>query len=238
MFTVIYTFNVLPGKVKDFIFNWEELTKLIYQFEGSFGSRLHHIKDLEYLAYAQWPDKETWSNSGSKLPEVASEFSKNMKAACASSTTNFELTVVSDLLAIDQFKAEDTNPKATGIGGVFFKSKNTEALKAWYAAHLGLNVDQYGSLFASRNMSNPKEINYLQWSLFKDDSDYFKPSSQNYMINYRVNDIEGLVEHFRKNKIKVLGDIASYDYGKFVHILDLEGNKIELWEPVDSIFNS
>ena len=161
-----------------------------------------------------------------------------MKAACETFITNYELEVVSDLLAASEYTSIDQNPKATGIGGIFFKSNDTEALKKWYADNLGLKTDQYGSLFASRDIDKPKEVNYLQWSLFKKDTDYFDPSKQEYMINYRVNNIEALVKRFKENKVTVLDEIAVYEYGKFVHILDLEGNKIELWEPVDSVFDN
>jgi predicted enzyme related to lactoylglutathione lyase len=74
----------------------------------------------------------------------------------------------------------------------------------------------------------------LQWSPFKTDSDYFKPSKNEFMINYRVTHLEKLVAEFKQNGITVLDSIEYYDYGKFVHILDPEGRKIELWEPVDS----
>lgn len=238
MFTIIYTFKILPGKTKDFIYNWEELTKLIYQNQGSYGSRLHKISDLNYLAYAKWPSKAVWNNCGKNLPEIAQEFSKNMKAACQSSTTDYELEIVSDLLANNQFEKANTKPKVTGIGGIFFKGKNTDKLKQWYSENLGLAIDEYGSMFKSRDENNPKIVNYLQWSVFKNDTDYFAPSEQNYMINYRVQNMTLLVQELKKNDVTFLDEIASYDYGKFVHILDLEGNKIELWEPVDKVFNT
>lgn len=127
-------------------------------------------------------------------------------------------------------------PKVTGVGGIFFFSKDTEELKKWYAQHLGLEVNQWGSSFEFRNTHRPEEINYLQWSPFQEDSDYFSPSNKPFMINYRVQNIEGLITELRKQGVEILDEIATYDYGKFVHILDLEGNKIELWEPVDQVF--
>ncbi|MFK8037700.1 MAG: hypothetical protein AB8B74_05380 [Crocinitomicaceae bacterium] len=238
MFTVIYRFKVHPSKAKDFIYNWSELTKLIYQYENSFGSRLHKIEELHYLAYAQWPSKTVWDNSGKHLPPSAKIFSKEMKACCETSSTDYELEVVSDLLTTQQYKPEDNKPKATGIGGVFFKGKDTAKLKQWYADNLGLNTDEYGAMFTSRNINNPKEINYLQWSIFKSDTDYFSPSDQDYMVNYRVQNMEKLVLDLRKNGVTILDEIATYEYGKFIHILDLENNKIELWEPIDNGFES
>ncbi|MFK8046432.1 MAG: VOC family protein [Crocinitomicaceae bacterium] len=237
MFTVIYTFKLFPNKTKDFVYNWEELTKLIYQYEKSFGSRLHKISDLNYLAYAQWPDKETWDNSGKNLPPSAQDFSKNMKAACEYTSTDYKLEVISDLTVKEQFQSADSEPKATGIGGVFFKAKNVEKLKQWYADHLGMAVDNYGAMFKSRDEHHVDKINYLQWSLFKNDTNYFDPSKQNFMINYRVQNIEKLVSELRNKGIAILDELATYEYGKFIHILDSEGNKIELWEPIDEAFN-
>jgi predicted enzyme related to lactoylglutathione lyase len=129
----------------------------------------------------------------------------------------------------------DTVPKVTGIGGIFFRSKNPAATREWYGKNLGLAINPYGSSFEFRNANRPDEINYLQWSLFKEESDYFPPEKQ-FMVNYRVQNIEGLVKKLKANGVTVVDTIEAYDYGKFVHIMDPEGNKIELWEPVDSVF--
>ena len=133
---------------------------------------------------------------------------------------------------------EDVIPKVTGIGGVFFFSENPETIKEWYSQNLGLEVNQWGSSFEFRNAHRPDEINYLQWSPFNKGSDYFAPSEKEFMINYRVQNIEGLVAKLKENGVTVLDSIESFDYGKFVHIMDGEGNKIELWEPVDSVFTA
>lgn len=131
---------------------------------------------------------------------------------------------------------QDTTPKVTGIGGIFFFSNDPEKTREWYAQNLGLEVNQWGSSFESRNVNKPEEINYLQWSPFKVGSDYFAPSKKEFMINYRVQNIERLIVKLKENGVTVLDEIATYDYGKFVHIMDAEGNKIELWEPVDKVF--
>lgn len=131
-------------------------------------------------------------------------------------------------------KTNDKTPKVIGIGGIFFFSDNPEQTREWYAKNLGLDVNQWGSTFESRNINNPDEINSLQWSPFKNGSEYFTPSKKEFMINYRVQNIEGLVEQLKENGVTVLDEITSYDYGKFVHIMDTEGNKIELWEEVVS----
>jgi predicted enzyme related to lactoylglutathione lyase len=128
----------------------------------------------------------------------------------------------------------DTTPKVTGIGGIFFTTKNPVQTKDWYGKNLGLEINQFGSVFESRNANRPDEINYLSWSPFKEGTKYFKPSEKDFMINYRVQNIEGLVRNLRKNGVSIVDTIESYSYGKFVHIMDQDGNKIELWEPVDS----
>lgn len=135
-------------------------------------------------------------------------------------------------LANKPSEAIDTTPKVTGVGGVFFYSDNLQEMRIWYAKNLGFEINDWGSSsFDSRDLHKPEQINTLQWSPFKKGDEYFAPSKKDFMINYRVQHIEALVEKLNANGVTVLDSIASYDYGKFVHILDAEGNKIELWEP-------
>jgi len=125
-------------------------------------------------------------------------------------------------------------PKVTGIGGIFFFTDNPQDTKEWYAKNLGLEINEWGSSsFESRNITNPDEINSLQWSPFKKGDEYFSPSTKDFMINYRVQNMEGLVHKLKANGVTILDSIATYEYGKFVHIMDTDGNKIELWEPID-----
>ena len=126
--------------------------------------------------------------------------------------------------------------RVTGIGGIFFKCDDPVAVRNWYRDHLGLVTNDYGSLFEFRDSENPQLRNYLQWSTFSQTTKYLEPSTKDFMINYRVQDIENLVKLLREEGVTILDEIESYDYGKFVHILDPEGNKIELWEPVDEVF--
>jgi predicted enzyme related to lactoylglutathione lyase len=133
---------------------------------------------------------------------------------------------------------EDKKPKVTGIGGIFFRCENPDKIKDWYGKHLGLAISPYGSSFEFRNTHRPDEINYLQWSPFEEKTDHFEPSEKQFMINYRVQNIEALVENLKAEGVTVLDEIQTYDYGKFVHILDPEGNKIELWEPIDHVLTS
>ncbi|WP_400191777.1 VOC family protein [Hymenobacter sp. B81] len=125
----------------------------------------------------------------------------------------------------------EVTPKVTGIGGIFFFSDNPQQTRQWYARHLGFEVNDWGATFESRSADRPEEVASLQWSPFPTGSDYFAPSPKEFMINYRVQNIEGLVRWLRESGVTILDDIAHYDYGKFVHLLDPDGNKIELWEP-------
>lgn len=125
--------------------------------------------------------------------------------------------------------------RVTGIGGVFFKSKDPAKTREWYGKHLGLAINDYGSVFEFRD-SESKEKGYLQWSPFKEDSDYFAPSKREFMINYRVDNLEELKKALVEEGVEICDDIETYDYGKFLHIMDNDGNKIELWEPVDKVF--
>lgn len=126
----------------------------------------------------------------------------------------------------------DNTPKVTGIGGIFFFLDNPKETKDWYAKNLGLEINEWGSAsFESRNLEKPEQIESTQWCPFEKGDAYFSPSKKEFMVNYRVQNIEGLVEKLKTNGVTVLHDIETYDYGKFVHIMDTEGNKIELWEP-------
>ena len=139
---------------------------------------------------------------------------------------------------MDKQKNEVTNtttPKVTGIGGIFFYSDNLKETKEWYTKNLGIEINDWGSSsFESRNVNKPDEINSLQWKPFKKGDEYFSPSKKDFMINYQVQNIEGLVNKLKENGVTILDTIATYDYGKFIHIMDSEGNKIELWEPADT----
>lgn len=123
--------------------------------------------------------------------------------------------------------------KATGIGGIFFKCKDPKAIREWYKTYLGLNTNQYGAVFEWYQGSDSTQKGFTQWSPFKETTKYFEPSAKDFMINYRVQDIEGLVAELKKSGVIVADSIQTYNYGKFVHLLDPEGNKIELWEPND-----
>ncbi len=123
--------------------------------------------------------------------------------------------------------------RVTGIGGVFFKANDPEALKNWYNKHLGIESDPYGGLFRWREHDNPEKLGSTAWSIFKQSSEYFQPSPKEFMMNYRVENLVELLKVLREEGVEVVGKIEEYDYGKFGWVIDPEGNKIELWEPID-----
>jgi len=124
--------------------------------------------------------------------------------------------------------------RVTGIGGLFFKSKDPKASKDWYKKHLGFNTDDYGCTFWWKDRDG-KDCT-TQWSPFKDDTSYFNPSQKDFMFNYRVDDLEKLLKVLQDEGVTIVGDMETYEYGKFAWALDNEGNKIELWEPIDAAF--
>ncbi len=128
------------------------------------------------------------------------------------------------------------NPKlkrATGIGGIFFKCKDPKKVREWYQTHLGMNTNQYGAVFEWYQGADSTKKGFSQWSPFSEKTKYFEPSTKEFMINYRVENLETLVEELKKEGVTVTDTLEKYDYGKFVHIMDIEGNKIELWEAND-----
>lgn len=131
---------------------------------------------------------------------------------------------------------EKKNKKVTGIGGIFFKCNSPEKMKTWYSHHLGLVTNEYGSVFEFRSADKPEQKGYAVWSPFEENTEYFEPSDKEFMINYRVENLDELLKELRAAKVEIVGEIETFEYGKFAHILDPEGNKIELWEPVDQVF--
>lgn len=125
--------------------------------------------------------------------------------------------------------------RVTGIGGMFFKSKDPDAQKNWYKKHLGIPTDNYGWTFWWRDEDGNKCS--TQWSPMDAKTDYFEPSQKQFMFNFRVANLEALLKVLEEEGVTIVGEIQHFSYGKFGWILDPEGNKIELWEPVDSAFD-
>ena len=124
--------------------------------------------------------------------------------------------------------------KVTGIGGIFFKCNDPNKMREWYKTHLGFDTNDYGATFEWKDKSDPSLNGSTQWSPFAETTKYFEPSTKDFMINYRVENLEALVEELKAEGVTIVDKIESYDYGKFVHIIDVEGNKVELWEPADN----
>jgi predicted enzyme related to lactoylglutathione lyase len=123
--------------------------------------------------------------------------------------------------------------KVTGIGGVFFKCKDPKKVTEWYEKHLGLTTNPYGATFDWYEGADSTKKGQTQWTPFPETTKYFEPSTKDFMINYRVENLEALVAELKKEGVTIVDAIETYDYGKFVHILDAEGNKVQLWEPKD-----
>ena len=126
--------------------------------------------------------------------------------------------------------------RVTGIGGIFFKCKDPKKLREWYETHLGLNTNQYGTVFEWYQGADSTKKGFSQWSPFKETTKYFEPSTKEFMINYRVENLGALIEELKKEGVTITDTLQTVDYGKFVHIMDIEGNKIELWEPNDIVY--
>jgi hypothetical protein len=120
--------------------------------------------------------------------------------------------------------------RVTGLGGIFFKSEDPKNLKAWYAKHLGV-----GEIFKWIELDNPSPKIPAQtiWSPFRKDTTYFQPANKDFMFNYRVENLVELLKILKAEGVEVVGEIQEFPYGKFGWIMDPEGNKIELWEPID-----
>jgi predicted enzyme related to lactoylglutathione lyase len=123
--------------------------------------------------------------------------------------------------------------RVTGLGGVFFKARDPQAIKNWYKQHLHFDAGEYGAMFKWRSHEQPEEEGLTVWNPFPEDTDYYAPSEKDFMFNYRVEDLEALLEALKEEGIEVAGAMETYSYGKFAWIMDPEGNKIELWEPLD-----
>ena len=125
--------------------------------------------------------------------------------------------------------------RVTGLGGVFFKTSDPKKIKEWYGKHLGLPVDEYGASFKWIEVDKPdaKEPAVTSWSTFDEKTKYFEPSQKPFMFNYRVENLVELLKVLKGEGVEIVGEIQEYPYGKFGWIMDPDGNKVELWEPID-----
>jgi predicted enzyme related to lactoylglutathione lyase len=122
--------------------------------------------------------------------------------------------------------------RVTGIGGIFFKSKDPKALSAWYKTHLGIGVEDWGgAAFRWKGPENPEGGGTTVWNPFSADTSYFAPSTASFMINYRVEDLHAVLTALRAEGVQVEEKVEESEYGKFGWVIDPEGNKLELWQP-------
>ena len=147
--------------------------------------------------------------------------------------TSFGFGFAFNTIVTKQFNEEKKMRRVTGIGGIFFKCKDPKKMKEWYKTHLGFNTNQYGTVFEWRQAADSSKKGFSQWSVFNEKTKYFEPSTKEFMINYRVENLVTLAEELKKEGITITDTLQTYDYGKFLHIMDMEGNKIELWEAND-----
>lgn len=127
-------------------------------------------------------------------------------------------------------------PRVTGIGGIFFKSSDPEATRAWYRDHLGLPIDSWGGCsFPWREVADPQREGATVWSIFPSSSKYFDPSPASFMINYRVADLARVLAELRAEGCLVDDKVDESEFGKFGWVMDPDGNRLELWEPPASV---
>lgn len=124
--------------------------------------------------------------------------------------------------------------RVTGLGGFFFKTEDPDKIKQWYKERLGLDTDRYGCTFWWKDKEG-KDCS-TQWSPMKNDTTYFEPSKSSFMMNFKVENLVELLKVLKAEGVTIVGEIEEYSYGKFGWILDPDGNKLELWEPIDEAF--
>jgi predicted enzyme related to lactoylglutathione lyase len=122
--------------------------------------------------------------------------------------------------------------RVTGIGGIFFKARDAESLRAWYRKHLGIDVQEWGGVsFEGRTAGPGERLTSTIWSVFAGDSTYFAPSTAPFMINYRVDDLDAMLAALRSEGCAVDDRVEESEFGRFGWVMDPEGNRLELWEP-------
>jgi catechol 2,3-dioxygenase-like lactoylglutathione lyase family enzyme len=123
--------------------------------------------------------------------------------------------------------------RVTGLGGLFFKAKDPNAMYEWYQKHLGIQAEPNGSgaMFHWRDAADPEKTGLTIWSIFPQTTKYFDPSPAPFMMNFRVENLAELLKALREEGVAIDPKVEEHDYGKFAWITDPEGNRIELWEP-------
>jgi predicted enzyme related to lactoylglutathione lyase len=148
-------------------------------------------------------------------------------------TASFLSGFVFNTVITKQNRKAAKTKKVTGVGGIFFKCKDPKKMTEWYHKHLGLNTNPYGATFEWYEGADSTKKAQTQWTPFPETTKYFEPSAKDFMINYRVENLQALVAELKAGGVTIVDTIETYDYGKFIHILDAEGNKVQLWEAKD-----
>lgn len=125
----------------------------------------------------------------------------------------------------------DAPERVQGLGGVFLKSADADALRAWYTKHLGVGVEKWGAMFPYREHAAPQKEGYVVWSISPETTTYFGDSGQRVMLNYRVANLDALLEQLRAEGVWIDEKRDSSEYGQFAWIKDGDGNRVELWQP-------
>lgn len=132
---------------------------------------------------------------------------------------------------------DELKGRVTGVGGIFIKYNEPDSVKKWYAENLGFVIDEYGTSFEWRQGNSPEKKGFTVWSPFSKSSEYFSPSTKEVMLNFRVDDLDTLLKKLSEKGIYKVKPIEVTDYGRFAHIIDPEGLKIELWEADDEAYD-
>ena len=125
--------------------------------------------------------------------------------------------------------------KVTGLGGLFFKATDVDTTRDWYSKHLGLEFSEWGGWgWEWRDRDDPDRVGRTAWAPFKADTEYMAPSDQPFMMNFRVADLDAMIQQLTAAGIELIGEPEDTEYGKFAWVMDPNGIKLELWQPPDA----
>ncbi len=256
--------GTLMGAEADFKLNWDKILNDEF-LQLTFTSR-RLINDEEILFHATatyHPDSENWHGTWFDSRGISFQVNGTVDENALSvewgspdieqGRTVYELTAENEMTVTDYVKQNGSlskfgeavyhkvgmnreEPAVIGIGGIFFKSKNAQQTREWYHKYLGVASNENGGSFVWRKFDSPDDFGFTVWHAFQEDNDYFNLSNREFMINYRVNNLDELIKKLEDDGVEFVGEVEEYPFGKFTWILDPDGQKIELWEPADAGF--
>lgn len=226
--TAVIVFRAKPGKTDELLAFLKENQPKLVGFEGFFSISLSRDEDDPQCVV----EIERWRSAADHRAMVeAVTAAGGFDALDALTEGEPEVRYLREVVAL-KGPEENKVGRATGIGGVFFKARDHEGLRAWYRDHLGIELASYGGAdFTWRHVNAPERVGHTAWSVFEESSTYFDPSPSRFMINYRVDDLAALLAKLRAAGVKVDDKVDDYEFGRFGWAMDPEGNRIELWEP-------